>query len=62
LSSIFRVLKELGIINITFPTSIIKNIVDAITIRGLGQAGHIERVAETSIPKSVLNGNLHNTG
>jgi len=61
LSSIFRVLKELCIVNITFPTPFIKNIVDDITIRGLGQAGHIKRMGEGRIPKNVLNGKFHNT-
>jgi len=60
LSSILRALKELVIINITFPTSFIKNIADDITISGPGQADHINRMEEATIPKNVLNGNFHN--
>jgi len=61
LSSIFRGLKEFCIVNIKFLTSFIKNIVDDITIRRLGQAGHIKRMEEERIPKNVLNEKFHQT-
>jgi hypothetical protein len=51
----------LFIVNITFPTSLIKNIVVDNTIRGLGQAVHAKRMEGERIQKNVPNGKFHNT-